>query len=275
MRQVDDKLYAALRCILRPVICVLIARNVTLQSALGIIKLLYVEEAETLLLSQGRKPTDSQVSVMTGVHRKDVKDIRGGAGNPATPSKQASVVAELLATWLGDSDFLDGSGKPLPLPYINREAPRRSFAALAGKVSKDVRPRALLDDFVRLNLGSEDKVTGLVTLRADALVPQGQWEEKLFFFGKNCGDHLSASAANILAEKPPFMDRSVYHDGLTTQSAEDLKAFSVDAAMKMLRLVNRKAFELSDKDKGKEGAVHTMNLGVFYYAQKAENDEGA
>ena len=273
MTHTDPKLISALRRILRPVIRVLIAKNITLQTMLELVKGLYVESAEQQLVDEGQKPTDSRISVMTGVHRKDVKELRNRDSSLTPPPRQLSAVSELLATWLGGTEYLDAHGKPLPLPYINKDDPQKSFSALAEKVSKDVRPRALLDDFIRLNLGTEDAVTGVVSLRADALVPRENWEEKLYYFGKNSGDHLAAATANILAEKPPFMDRSVYHDGLTEKSAEELRQLSVDAAMKMLRLVNRKAFELSEQDKGKDGANQRINLGVFYYADEYKEGE--
>ncbi|TAL27738.1 MAG: hypothetical protein EPN97_16730 [Alphaproteobacteria bacterium] len=267
-KQGDEKLFSALRRILRPIIRVLIARNITLQATLDMLKVLYVQAAEQQLMDDGKKPTDSHISVMTGVHRKDVKELRNRDRSVMSPPRQLSIVSEVLATWAGDPKYLDGQGKPVLLPYINKENPQNSFFALAESVSKDVQPRALLDDFVRLGLGNEDPVTGIVSLRADAFVPRDNWEEQLYYFGKNGGDHLMAASANILSEKPPFMDRSVYHDGLTAKSAEELRSLSVDAAMKMLRVVNRKAFELSERDKGKDGASHRINLGVFFYSEK-------
>ena len=63
----------AVRAILRPLVRALIAQGVTAPSFYRIIKQTYVEVAAN---AAGNAATDSQVSVMTGVHRRDVKTLR-------------------------------------------------------------------------------------------------------------------------------------------------------------------------------------------------------
>ncbi len=266
MTDPDKKLLDAIRRILRPVVRALIGKSIPLPVVIDLLKRIYVETAQECLHAENRKTTDSHISVMTGVHRKDVKELRTQAAlnEPAPPRLSAG--AELLARWLADPAYLDAEGKPLPIPYIDKDPYVKSFSTLASGISKDVRPRALLDDLVRLGAAQEDAVSGIVTLRADAFLPRENWDQKLHYFGQNVGDHLEAAVINIFSDKPPFMDRSVYHDGLSPESALELQRLSLDVAMKMLRQINRKAFELSTRDKGRADATARINLGVFYYS---------
>ena len=66
-------LISALKRLLRPLVRLLIAKGVTLPAMIELLKDVYVGVAVHDLESGSKGPTDSRVSVMTGVHRKDVK----------------------------------------------------------------------------------------------------------------------------------------------------------------------------------------------------------
>jgi hypothetical protein len=48
----------------------------------------------------------------------------------------------------------------------------------------------------------------------------------LYYFGRNLHDHLAAWVANVLAAKPPFVERSVHYDGPSAELAERLEALA-------------------------------------------------
>lgn len=273
MTESDKKLLSALRRIFRPMVRALIGKSIPLPAVIDLLKQAYVESAADQLVAEGKKPTDSQISVMTGVHRKDVKEYRSRIDSNETATPRLSAGAELIAVWLGSDAYLDAEGKPLPLPYAPGKAGEKSFSSLAESISKDVRPRVLLDNLERLGIASEDKLTGIVTLRAEAFLPRENYDEKIHYLGQNSGDHLEAAVTNIFADKPPFLDRSVYHDQLSAESAEELRRLSIEAGMKLLRQVNRKAFELSEKDKGNPESRHRINLGVFFFSEREDSSE--
>ena len=69
----------ALKAVLRPLVKMMIARGVTAPSAYRLLKEVYVESAEADFSEErGARPTDSRISVLTGIHRRDVKALRGG-----------------------------------------------------------------------------------------------------------------------------------------------------------------------------------------------------
>jgi hypothetical protein len=66
----------ALMRMLRPIVKLMIHLGLPLQSFVEVLKATYVEVAERHFAEDGRPLTDSQVSVLTGVHRKDVRRLR-------------------------------------------------------------------------------------------------------------------------------------------------------------------------------------------------------
>lgn len=268
MKQLDEKLLAALRRILRPIVRLLIQKNITLQPMIDLLKETYVLVAEQEAARTAENPTDSQISLMTGVHRKDVKEYRGRQTGPDHLPAQRSIGIELVAKWLADPHYLDDDALPIAIPYLCASPERPAFQRLAESVSKDVHPRTILDDLIRLELVAHDKISDTVTLKSDAFVPKEDWPEKCYYLGHNNGDHLEAAVMNITSPAPLFLDRSVYHDGLSAESTRELKKFADDSAMKMLRQVNKKAFALSERDKANPSACHRINLGAYFFSEE-------
>ena len=76
-------LLRACKRILRPLIKAMIAHGITLPAVLSVLKQVYVEVAVDSFRLDGKPITDSRVSMLTGVHRKDVRTVRE-RGVPAT-----------------------------------------------------------------------------------------------------------------------------------------------------------------------------------------------
>lgn len=266
MNQLDEKLLAALRRILRPIVRLLIRNNITLQPLIDLLKETYVSVAEQEAGKNTEKATDSQISLMTGVHRKDVKEYRSRKTDREHLPAQRSVGVELIAKWLADPHYIDDDGAPLDLPYSTAASDIPAFCRLAESISKDVHPRTILEDLIRLDLVTHDRLGDTVRLKADAFIPKENWAEKCYYLGHNSGDHLEAAVTNITSPAPLFLDRSVYHDGLSDDSVREIKKLASDSAMKTLRLINKKAFELSEKDKTDASARHRITLGTYFYS---------
>jgi hypothetical protein len=266
----NNALGKALRNVLRPVVRLMIQNNVPIKVFIEEAKAIYVDVAQENIEKEKSKVTDSQISIMTGVHRKDVKKIREDSYKETGAGKKNSLAAELIASWLGNPKTVDKEGHPLPLPYMNKEDRNFSFTGLAESIYTDVRPRALLDEFIRQGVLVEDKEAGLVTLVIDAFVPKVDSEEKLFYLGKNCGDHLAVAVNNVMGCKPLLFDRSAYSDGLSLASVDEIKKLTTEASMDMLHMVNRRTFELAEQDKGKPDAKYRVNIGAYFYTDMPE-----
>lgn len=259
-------LVKALRRILRPLVKLLVSNQITYPYLSSLLKSIYVEVAESEFPVPGKKQTDSRVSLLTGVHRKDVKRLRAeDCDTPVVPAS-VSIGAQLVALWLGNAAYHDAEGAPLPLPLRAQHAGQgTTFDDLVEEVARqDIRPRVVLDELLRLGVVSlEDD--SLVRLTTGAFTPSIGQEEKLWFFGKNLQDHICAGAHNLSGAKPAFFDRSVYYDELSRESIDTLTHLCNRIGMEALVTVNKQALELQTRDRRRTGARYRMNFGIFNF----------
>ena len=134
----------ALKLLLRPLLRGLISHGVALPNLNALLKQVYVEAAEDFRIAN-KKLTDSRVSLLTGVHRKDVRRIRDEERDELLLSNQASIGVGVVALWTGDSRYLADDGKPAPL---ERTGPK-SCDELVKSVNRDMRPKTVLVDWHR------------------------------------------------------------------------------------------------------------------------------
>ncbi len=254
----------ALSKLLRPLIKLLLHYQFTYPQFIALLKSLYVEVAEEEFKVGEKRQSDSRIHLLTGVHRKDVKRLRAEEheDNPAPDS--VSTGARLIAHWLGNPDLTDDEGKPLPLLLRSSDSETPSFESLVAVVVKqDIRPRVILDEWIRLGIAElkEDKVV----LNSGAFTPEHGFDEKVFFFGKNLQDHITAGSSNLLGNKPFYFDRSVYYDKLSKQSVQELSTLASKLGMEALTAMNKEALNKQQLDADNEAAHHRINFGVFNF----------
>jgi hypothetical protein len=262
-RPAPETMLAPVRRVLRPLVRLLIRCGVTFPAAADLLRALYVEVAAEELGPENR--TDSRVSLMTGVHRKEIRRQRTlPVDEPAPPLVTRN--GQLIGTWLGAPGFTDGTGVPLALPRQSDDPAAPSFDRLVTAVTRDVRPRAVLDDWVSQGIVTVD-AQDRVHLSAAAFLPQPGREEQLFYFSRNLQDHIAAAGANVLAEgAAPFVDRSVHYDRLTPEAAAELERLARESAQAVLLEVNRHAMRLAT-DAPAGTATRRVNFGVYLLAE--------
>lgn len=260
-------LVTALRRILRPLIRLLLARGITYPFLANFLKSVCVEVAERDFRIQGKRQSDSRINLLTGVHRKDVKRLRSeGYGDDAVP-ENVSLGAQLVARWTGMPEYLDEHNRPKPLARLASDGGDLSFERLVESVNRDIRSRVVLDEWMRLGVARIDD-DDRVCLNVDAFVPETGYDEKAYYFGRNVGDHLAAAAHNLGGGKPPFLERSVYYDGLSSESVRELAALAESLGMEALQAVNRRAIELQSRDAARGDGAQRINFGVYYFSTR-------
>lgn len=259
----------ALARLLRPLVRILIAHGITLPVLARLLKEIYVDVAEREFPVAGKKQTDSRLNVLTGVHRKDIRALRG-RGRPAElPSSALSRSALMISIWAGSPAYLDARGRPRALP---RTGGRPSFENLVASVSKDIRARAVLDEWQRLGLVHIDK-HDRVHLNNAAFIPREDFADLAFYFGRNLRDHIAASGHNLEGGKPPLLERAVYYEKLTPKSIEELAAYTREVGQQTLLAVNQKAFELARRDAPAPDALQRMTFGIYFFTALDDPNE--
>jgi len=264
-------LFKTIKRILRPMVSLMLRQGITYTAFIDLVKSTYVEVADQECVIEGKRQTDSRISVLTGVHRKEVKRIRELEEVPLEPKeRKASLSAQLVSTWLGNPDYIDENGKPLALTRVS-DGKEVSFESLVHLVTKDVHPRSILDEWLNQGMVKLD-MEGLVMLQESGYVPDEDFEEKLYFAGKNIGDHLSVVKHNLAGEAMPMLDRAVYYESLSQDSIKTLEVFSRRASLELLTEVNQMAGRLQAQDKECEQACHSMHFGAYFYRLDTENE---
>jgi uncharacterized protein DUF6502 len=271
-------LLLAARRLMRPLVRLMMRSGLTFPVLADTLRGLFVEIAVNDILTDRKSRTDSRISLLTGVHRKEIKRLREISLYAPVVPDVVTLASQIVGRWVGDAAFLDHSGRPLPLLRVkhggNAGAP--SFDALVGAVTSDIRPRAVLDDLLShgvVYVDSDDRVA----LNTDVFIPRPGSEEQLFYFARNLHDHVAAAAANISAtEAPPFLDRSVHYDRLTPEQARELEDYARGAAMRVLLDVNRRALELTQSTPGTDvPEQRRINFGVYVFGDIEPPPAGA
>ena len=246
----------------------LIRSGVTFPVLEKLLRELYVSVAEHEFTLVGKEQTDSRVSLLSGVHRKEVARLRGAGAPVSSVPTSVSRFGQIIARWLGEAEYRDESGQPRALPKSSAGEREASFESLVESVTRDVRPRAVLDEWLSQGLVSLDGEQR-VTLSQAAFLPREDGDALAYYFGRNLHDHIAAAAANLNGVKPRFMERAVHYDGLTEAQAAKLEAFSRSLASQALLDANATARdEIRAPASGDQAAEWRWSFGVYVYREK-------
>jgi Family of unknown function (DUF6502) len=260
----------AIRGVLKPLVRFMLSQGLTYTILIDLLKSIYVEVALNEFKLEKKRQTDSRISLLTGVHRKDVKRLSELIEADAPPPENITLGGQLVAKWIGQPNYVDKQGRPIPLTRGAKEGGEKSFEALVASVSKDIRSRAVLDEWLRLGIVHMDS-NDCVCLDTEAFIPKQGFEQKAYYFQHNLHDHIAASVNNMLELGPPFVERSVHYDTLTKASAAELVSLGEALGMQALQTVNRRALILEKKDASDPTADQRINFGIYFYYEKKDN----
>ncbi|MBR0567047.1 hypothetical protein J5J83_13070 [Azoarcus sp. L1K30] len=269
----SSALVHALRQVMRPIVRLLLAKGVSYGYFSELLKDVFIDVAEHDFPIDGKRQSDSRLSLISGVHRKDVKRIRA-AGNCATLAlpEAVSYGARLVATWANVPPYCDEALRPRPLPRHARYGGELSFESLVGNVVRDVRPRVVLDEWLRLGVVSLDEQDNVV-LNVNAFIPQKGFEEKVAYFGHNVHDHAAAAVHNLVGEGTPFFERAVHYDALSKESVAQISERVGELGMETLISFNRLAMELEQRDAATLVDRHRITVGLYCYTEPADGKQ--
>jgi hypothetical protein len=258
----------AIEHLLYPLARLLLDRGIGFGAISEVIKFVMIKEAERQLMTiDVGSPSDSRISIATGIHRKEVKRLRAMNAHE-TDFSSASLTAQVVAKWMGNAKLCNRGG-PKPLPKKKKTIRGYDFEDLVRSISTDVRPKAVLDAMVLRGLASIDK-TGLVQLNPDNLtLNQGQ-EQTLRYLSMNIHDHLSTAITNLVKPEKKSLERCVHYHGLSDAAVDKLRKASEKQAMQALLAVNKIAQSLLEN--GGACGENRMNFGVYFFNEQINSD---
>lgn len=266
-----DFLVKALRQALKPLVRLMLAKGVGYPQLAELMKELFVAVAEREFRIDGKEQTDSRLSLLTGIHRKDIKRLRALPDDADTVPDSISLGMRLVSAW-NEPPFASAPGQPRPLARLARLGGEVSFDHLVASVSKDIRARAVLDEWLRLGivtLDAEDRVV----LSSGAFVPSRGLEEKAYYLGHNLHDHAAAATHNVLGSGEPWLERSVHYDALPDDVVAHLRRHAADSGMHLLQDLNHQAMAAEQQLQGNESNLRRFTFGVYFYAEPLADDD--
>lgn len=184
-----------LRHLLLPVVRFCVRHSIKLHDIVEALKQLLLEAAAQQLEKDGIGATASRLSLMTGVHRKDINRL-----NPDSPEteKRADLITRIIGQWQSDRRFRTKAGAPRVLSFENGKG---EFAKLIASVSREVSPYAVSIELQRSGIARQSPQG--MTLLTSVYTPHGNLEESFSFLGQDIEDLVVAVEENVVKEADP------------------------------------------------------------------------
>lgn len=258
----DEALQEALERLLEPLAQLAVARGVPYAVIDESLRKAFVAMAHAAHPGLPEHRRASRISAATGLHRREVNRLLEATAQPGRDALPRTPAAMLFAHWLTGKRYRSRSGTPRALARVG---PAPSFESLAQEVTRDVHPRALLEELLRLGLATFDAERDTVTLADVGFMPRGDAPRMLGYLGANVGDHMRAAVDNVLGRQPTHFEQAIAADGLSAASLAQVRPLLrehwrklADAAVPLLE-------KLIEADAAKAGGdnTHRVRLGLY------------
>ncbi|MEA5444640.1 DUF6502 family protein [Gammaproteobacteria bacterium AB-CW1] len=259
----NSPLNQALVSMLRPLARLLLRNGVSYKAFAELAKSVFVEVAREEFRIPGRKQSDSRVSVITGLSRKEVKRVQSVPENNGEATLRLfNRAARVIYGWVNDPDFVDGQGEPVRLKMEDDQA-AIDFVSLVRRYSGDAPPRAVLDELDRVR-AVERHDDGHLSLRTKTYAPPADAApDKLQFLG-------DAAAAMIESVDRHWKDSQTPHfHGISVREVPEssLEAFRRAGAEEGKQAVDKLAACLPSEKSDSSGRSRRAGAVVFTFEQ--------
>ena len=217
---VKDHLRGALALMFKPLVRLLVSQGLTHAEFSEVAKEVYVEVA-LRHFEPSERVNKSRVAVLTGLTRKEVKNVIDRAIESSALEKTKSRPSRVLSGWYEDPKYTGPYGIPLELSYENQNEGHASFIELVKTYSGDMAPRQMLNELLRS--GSVVEVDGLYRAVSRLYEPTALSPELIQRLGDIGYRFFSTAALNITKEGQGtgYFERAVYaNEGCTPNVIE-------------------------------------------------------
>ena len=251
----------------RPMVRWLIRHGVTFPEFADRAKRIFLEEATAeLLASRSKPPTDSAISLLSGVHRRDIREFRAVdalGGIKPSPIESFGIASQVFARWITDPSYLDPLGKPVSLDRQNG----KSFDHLVFLVSQDISPKSVLEQLHRLGIVRIDN-EDVIHCEANCFVPRAGLAQMGRDISLTLRDHIQCCIDNV-EERANWLEQSIFVESISAESAHILHA----AAAKLWRQNHQVLMRLAQDRFAIDQAsatdtTHRARLGMYFFNER-------
>lgn len=228
------------------------------------------EDAEFML--PGRKQTDSRVSVVTGLSRREVKRLREldrGTENLVTPA-QYNRAARVLNNWLRDQQYQDQNGAAAVLAVEGEDI---SFTNLVKSCGGDIPMRAVLDELVRV--GAVVRLDdGRVRIVRPSYTPVGNINDILNILGADVTTLVETITHNLsCTPDDTYLQLKVSYNNLPDEAVPRLRKIAAEDSHLFLRQLDR-WFALEDRDASPRPVTgegqNYAGVGIYFFSRQVK-----
>lgn len=264
-------LLAALLTLMRPLARFLLARGIAFDSFVEVAKRAFIEVAEKDFGIPGKRQTDSRISVLTGLTRKEVARVRDEAEPLSVVADQRlNRAARVVSGWV--RDFAPTKKANAANMSLALAGSKRSFSELVRRYSGDMPVQSVLDELLR---------AGTVTRRADGSVQlvnrtylaAKDEAGKVSLLGNDARD-LIATITHNLDAKPAaaFFQRKTSYNNIPADALDEVRELLREDGQVFLERFDR---ILAAKDRDMNAAVagdgrKRAVIGLYYFEEDVE-----
>lgn len=267
---VKDHLKSALTLMLKPLVRLLIAQGVTHAEFAETAKEVYVESALRDFEVEG-KVNKSRVAILTGLTRKEVKNVIDRVITEDNTDKKHSRPERVLAGWFNDPVYTGPYGIPLELPYTNSGEDEPCFVELVRRYSGDMAPKQMLHELLRS--GSVIEMEGRYKALRRNYVHEALSPKLIRRLGEIGYRVFSTAAKNIdkQAEGSGYFDRQVFSDdGCTDNVIEMFDRYVKERGQRFLEEID---VWFSTNEKNNIPNAKRKNTGFYMVHYVDDGDE--
>ena len=258
-------LTSAIYRLCRSIARILLRNGIPFSGFSDIAKKAYVDVALSEFGVEGKKKvSDSRVSTITGLTRKDVRrvkllDIR----SDSRLEEHYNRAARVIFGWIHDATYRAEKGKPLRLPF---EGVSPSFSELVKQYSGDVPPRAILDELEQVGVVSmlTDNSVELLKL---GYIPSASEAQKLKLLGRDVAGLIDTIDHNIYSDNTAFFQRKVCYNDLPENARIEVRELLEEKGQALLIRFDEL---MSKHDAGSNPKNKNLNnkaagIGIYYF----------
>lgn len=271
--QVQDHLRLALRRLLKPLVRLLISQGMSHAELSEAAKDAYVEMAMRYE-GGGKKVNQSRIAILTGLTRKEVKNVIDRAIESKTSTPKASRPSRVLTGWFNDPDYTGPYGIPIELSYDVQKTGEPSFVQLVKTYSGDMAPRQMLHELRRSGSVVEVADGRYKAIKRDHYYKQLS-PELINRLGELGYRVFSTAATNIDNETlgRGYFDRNVFADeGCPTDVIEKFDAVIRVRGQKLLEDLDIWLASNNRQTRPDEIRKNT-GLYMFHYVERPEDSQ--
>ena len=194
-----------------------VRHSVKVQDAIECLKIELIEESKRELTRRGTKVSQSHLSVLTGLRRREV--IRLDAGEVRLEGNR-TMIMKVLGLWRENKKYLTKSGVPRVLTFGTAES---EFAKLVQEVSSDLNPATVLFELERVDAISRTP-RGVMLLKHNYLPSSSDPSAGFQILSQDITDLTYAVESNLLEGTPlPHHHLRTEYDRVRPESVEKIK----------------------------------------------------